>query len=211
MKLIHTITDHSNYVMACKIKENVLVTGSGDNTAIIYDLSDEGAPTKRHVLRGHTHAVHNVDVSTDYIVTASWDSNVMLWNRQTGKLLKTMRGHSYSVYSVRFLDASHFASLSNDATLKIWNVNQETAIKTLDNGEPGVSIAVHDNIIYSTRWDSKDILAWDYSAGPESMPETPVKVIPTKHTDNILAIDATSTRIATASWDGHITTIDLNP
>lgn len=211
MELIYTIKDHSDGLLACKIKEKVLVTTSRDKTAIVYQMSDQEAPKKLYVLSGHADWVRAVDVSTEHIVTVTRNSKVMLWNRQTGELLKTMRGHSSEVYSVRFLDASHFASLGGDVTLKIWNVNEENAIKSLANGEFGVSIAVHDNIIYSTQSNSKSIRVWDFSAGPESMGEASVKVIPTEHTSQIEASDATSTRIVTAAQDGHITTININP
>jgi len=213
MQQLHVLTDHTWEVIACKLFENLLITSSGDSTAIVYKMTAQGPPEQQYVLKGHTKWVSAVDANAEYIATASWDKTVKIWNRETGALHKTMRGHCSLVYSVRFLDASHAASTSSDRKMIIWDVVTGTAIKTLDTVDDWGVLATHSGLIYTTTGDKPEheVLVWDYTAGAESMPETPIKVIKTNHTNQINAIDATDTTIVTAALDGAINIIQLDP
>ena len=104
-------------------------------------------------------------------------------------------------------------ALGYDSYLRVWNFRigeEEEPAKKLENGDYGY-VAVRDGIIVTTRSSAKEILIWNYTAGVQSMPETPAKVIPTGQKDWIYAIDVSNTRIATASGDGSIAVIEINP
>jgi len=212
MEQLYVLTDHTHTVYACKLFENLLITSSRDKTAIVYKMIAQGQPKQQYVLKGHTKSVYAVDANAEYIATASLDKTVKIWNRRTGALYKTMTGHSSYVYSVRFLDASHAASTSYDRKLIIWDVDTGTAIKTLDHGDDWGYLATHSGLIYTTRDKPEyEVLVWDYTAGAESMPEEPIKIIKTKHTNLINAIDATDTTIVTCDGYGAINIIQLDP
>ena len=55
-----------------------------------------------------------------------------MWNVETGKLIKTLEGHTRFVNSINFSpDGKYLASGSDDKTIKLWNVSTGKHIKTL--------------------------------------------------------------------------------
>ncbi|KAH6955659.1 hypothetical protein BKA56DRAFT_638112 [Ilyonectria sp. MPI-CAGE-AT-0026] len=72
----------------------------------------------------HTDSVNAVIFSHDshWLVSASDDSTVRVWDAETGCCLKTLEGHMDSVRSIAFShDSRQLASASNDKTLRIWD------------------------------------------------------------------------------------------
>ena len=102
--------------------EHLVVTGSGDDTAIIWDaLTGDTIRT----LRGHKSNINSVAFSHNdsLVVTGSSDNTAIIWNALTGDTIHTLRGHKGSIYSVAF---SHNDSLvittgSYDDTAIIWD------------------------------------------------------------------------------------------
>jgi WD40 repeat protein len=71
--------------------------------------------------------VNQVVFSTDGQVLASGngDGEVQLWNPQTGKKLRTLKGHGDRIGALAFSpDGQTLASGSNDQTIKLWRVKQ---------------------------------------------------------------------------------------
>lgn len=73
---------------------------------------------------GHTSAVNSVVVSSDlrYIVSASMDTTIRVWEFETGKEIKSLIGHEKAVYSVVITsDVKYILSGSEDSTIKVWS------------------------------------------------------------------------------------------
>src|SRR5438552_18863478 len=89
-------------------------------------------------LNGLTDAVYAVAYSPDgkFLVTASFDNTLKLWDALTGKEVKTYggaAGHTKQVISVGFnQDGSMIASGSTDNTLKVWDVPVNAPIRSLN-------------------------------------------------------------------------------
>ncbi|MUH00663.1 hypothetical protein F7734_53695 [Scytonema sp. UIC 10036] len=59
----------------------------------------------------------------------SLDNTIKLWDVATGKELKTLKGHSRSVYSVAWsADGKQLASGSSDNTVILWDLNLDNLI-----------------------------------------------------------------------------------
>jgi guanine nucleotide-binding protein subunit beta-2-like 1 protein len=58
----------------------------------------------RRALRGHSHFVSDVVISSDgaFALSASWDSELRLWDISTGKTTRRFVGHEKDVLSVAF-------------------------------------------------------------------------------------------------------------
>jgi len=62
---------------------------------------------------------------------------VRLWEVSSGKLLKTLQGHSEEVKSVAFNpDGSILASGSDDQTVRLWEVSSGQCLHTLRSDRP---------------------------------------------------------------------------
>jgi WD40 repeat protein len=56
-------------------------------------------------------------------VTASQDDTAKLWDAETGALLLTLEGHTWSVLSCAFSpDGTRVVTASYDKTARLWNV-----------------------------------------------------------------------------------------
>jgi WD40 repeat protein len=69
------------------------------------------------------------------IATASWDTDVRLWEVATGKELAVLTGHRAAVLNCAFSpDGRTLASKSDDRTIKFWNLAtfREVASISLD-------------------------------------------------------------------------------
>jgi WD40 repeat protein len=77
-----------------------LISGSVDNTAIIWDVATQ--KPLHPPLGGHTDYIYGVGVSPDgaRAVTASFDKTLRLWTVADGSLVKTMPGHGDKVYAL---------------------------------------------------------------------------------------------------------------
>ncbi|MCA9186751.1 MAG: WD40 repeat domain-containing protein [Pirellulaceae bacterium] len=97
-----SFTGHEEYVYDISFSPdgNSLVTASGDNTAIIWELATR---KPRHVLR-HEGAVYTAEVSPDgnLAATGTSDGHVSLWSLDRGTQIADSKLHSDAVYCLAF-------------------------------------------------------------------------------------------------------------
>ena len=77
-------------------------------------------------LTGHVDCVFSCCLSSDdrFIVSASWDNTLKIWDVESGALLKTLQGHQDAVNSCCLSSDGRFVvSASRDSTLKIWDIS----------------------------------------------------------------------------------------
>ncbi|KAF9232614.1 WD40-repeat-containing domain protein [Melanogaster broomeanus] len=104
--------------------EEQLVSGSRDGTLRKCDLK-----TGKEIgegWKGHTDAVCTVDVSHDgnWVVSGSGDHTIILWDAESGAMVRVLKGHLGTVQSVHFSsDSKRIASGSTDNTVRVWLVN----------------------------------------------------------------------------------------
>ncbi|HOC00830.1 MAG TPA: WD40 repeat domain-containing protein [Verrucomicrobiota bacterium] len=127
---VRSFEGHTDWVFAVAVSLDGkrLVTGSGDETARLWELA-----TGR-LLRSFAHDdwVEAVAISPDgsRIVTGVGDT-ARLWNASTGNLIRTFTGHLGSVESVAFSpDGQHVLTGSWDKTAKLWKTTSSSAIRT---------------------------------------------------------------------------------
>ena len=85
-------------------------------------------------LIGHADAICSAEYSPDgkYIVSASEDSTIRIWNAETGENLRTLRGHQNTVNMATFSpDGKIVASASADSTIRFWDADTGDSIFTL--------------------------------------------------------------------------------
>lgn len=105
---------------------NLLLSSSRDKSVIVWHLthsSDSYGYAKR-ALKGHNHFVSDVVISSDgaFALSASWDSELRLWDIASGKTTRRFVGHEKDVLSVAFsADNRQIVSGSRDGTIRLWN------------------------------------------------------------------------------------------
>merc|ERR1712021_75973 len=78
----------------------------------------------RRALKGHSHFVSDVVISSDgqFALSGSWDGSLRLWSLETGETTRRFVDHQKDVLSVAFSsDNRQIVSASRDKTIKLWN------------------------------------------------------------------------------------------
>jgi guanine nucleotide-binding protein subunit beta-2-like 1 protein len=119
--------------------ESMIASASRDKEILIWNISDlqnsrdsrgdqEGERVGHlvHSLVGHGQAVSDLTVSAqgEYILSASWDKTLRLWDTRTASTLLVFKGHTNDVTSCAFSnDCRIIVSGSRDRTIRMWNTH----------------------------------------------------------------------------------------
>ena len=125
-----------------------LVSGSDDYTLFLWNPTVSKHPVKRLV--GHQQLVNDMAFSPDgrYLVSASFDKKVKLWNGTTGAFLTTLTGHVGAVYRLAWSPDSRFVvSASKDSTTILWEIQPGGKAKRIQT-LPG-----HADEVYALDWN----------------------------------------------------------
>lgn len=123
-----TLEGHGDWVTSLATTPedpNILLSSSRDKSVIVWHLthSTESYGYAKRALRGHNHFVSDVVISSDgaFALSASWDSELRLWDIATGKTTRRFVGHDKDVLSVAFsADNRQIVSGMFDALLCIY-------------------------------------------------------------------------------------------
>lgn len=121
-----------------------LATGSDDYTLFLWDPNNSKQPIAR--MTGHMQLINQVSFSPDgrWILSASFDKSVKLWDGVKGTFVATFRSHVGPVYQVAWsADSRLFVSGSKDSTIKLWEVRSKKVLVDL----PG-----HADEVFSVDW-----------------------------------------------------------
>jgi guanine nucleotide-binding protein subunit beta-2-like 1 protein len=176
LSLRGTLEGHTGWVtsIATPLDPNsdIVLSSSRDKTVIVWQLTrEEGAyGFARRALRGHSHFVQDVVISSDgqFALSGSWDSTLRLWDLNSGNTTRRFIGHAKDVLSVAFsVDNRQIVSGSRDRTIKLWNTLGECKYTI---GEPDghtewvscvrFSPVTTNPIIVSAGWD-KLVKVWN--------------------------------------------------
>ncbi|PHN07832.1 eIF2A-related protein [Flavilitoribacter nigricans] len=134
---------HASYISAVAYSPDgqLILTGSEDNTAILWDRKGRQLKT----LRGHQEGVTAVAFSPKgkNILTGSRDKTAKLWSLD-GKELQTFEGHWSEILTVAFSpDGNEIVTGSDDQTTRRWNLEGQE-LQKLDNHTDYVRAGVYD-------------------------------------------------------------------
>jgi len=115
-----------NAVATTPENTDMILSASRDKTIIVWNLTrdDQNYGYPRRALRGHSHFVEDVVISSDgqYALSASWDNTLRLWDLNYGTTRGRFVGHTKDVLSVAFsADNRQIVSGSRDKSIKLWN------------------------------------------------------------------------------------------
>jgi len=150
---------------------DMVLSASRDKSIIVWSLTREegnyGTMQKR--LRGHSHYVQDVTVSSDgqFALSGSWDGTLRLWDLNTGTTTRRFVGHTKDVLSVAFsADNRQIVSGSRDKSINLWNTLGQLKFTITEDGHKEwvscvrFSPSAQAPLIVSAGWD-KVVKVWN--------------------------------------------------
>ncbi|CAJ2506101.1 Uu.00g002310.m01.CDS01 [Anthostomella pinea] len=196
-------THHKASILCLQYDDDILVTGSSDSTCIVYNVRSGYRPVRR--LQHHTAAVLDLAFDGKHIVTCSKDVTICVWDRETGALLKQLRGHSGPVNAVQ-LRGNTIVSCSGDFRVKLWNIDSGKTIREFAGHTKGLACSQfsEDGRYIASAGSDKMIRIWDANTG-ECIREIQAHDMLVRS----LHIDSVSGRLISGSYDTDIKVFDM--
>ncbi len=119
---------------------------------------------------GHSGPVFRTAISNDkhFLLSASQDSSVRLWNNETSLCLAAYKGHNFPVWDVAFAPVGfYFATGSLDRTARLWVTEREYPVRVFAGHDADVdSVIFHPNCnLVATGSLDKTVRVWDVQSG----------------------------------------------
>ncbi len=196
-------THHKASILCLQYDDRILVTGSSDSSCIVYNVRSGYRPIRR--LLHHSAAVLDLCFDDRYIVTCSKDISICIWDRNSGALVRQLRGHSGPVNAVQ-MRGSTIVSCSGDFRVKLWNIDTGRAIREFQGHTKGLACSQfsEDGRYVASAGNDRVIRIWDANTG-ECVREM-------KAHENLvrsLHIDSVSGRLVSGSYDTDIKVFDM--
>lgn len=208
-----------NELVAAGTSESYIRIWSLDGKAIETDSDD--LPSSSHRLIGHSGPVyavsfapstsapsaHDLKPSTKWLLSASADSTIRLWNLDIFQQMVVYKGHIGPVWDLRWGPFGHyFVSGGHDKTARIWSTDRIRHLRLLAGHDDGVDVvAFHPNSAYVfTASGDKTVRMWGLTNG------NAVRMF-TGHTSSVtaLACSPNGKILASADENGWICLWDL--
>jgi len=169
-----TLQGHGNWVTALATSMEVpdmLLSASRDKSLIVWTLTrdDEKYGVAKRRLKGHSHYVQDVAISSDgqFALSGSWDGTLRLWDLNTGVTTRNFYGHTKDVLSVAFsADNRQIVSGSRDKSINLWNTLGQCKFVITEEGHKEWVSCVRFSpnlatpLIVSAGWD-KMVKVWN--------------------------------------------------
>jgi len=169
-----TLEGHGNWVTALATSMEVpdmLLSASRDKSLILWNLTrdDEKFGVAKRRLKGHSHYVQDVAISSDgqFALSGSWDGTLRLWDLNSGTTTRSFTDHSKDVLSVAFsADNRQIVSGSRDKSIKLWNTLGQCKFTITEEGHKEWVSCVRFSpnlaapLIVSAGWD-KMVKVWN--------------------------------------------------
>lgn len=199
-----------------------IVTASRDRSLLVWNLdkNDPAASVPVRRLKGHSHFVQDVVISSDglFALSASWDKTLRLWDCATGQTSKRFTGHQGDVLSVAFsADNRQIVSASRDKTVKLWNTLGECKYTLDSEKERGGNAGGHTDWVSCVRFSpaaSTPLVVscgWDKMVKVWKLTNFTLKANLIGHTGyvNTVAISPDGHYLASGGKDGKVLMWDL--
>ncbi|KAI8149650.1 WD40-repeat-containing domain protein [Fennellomyces sp. T-0311] len=147
------------------------------------------------------------------LITGSLDRTATVWDLETGKVLRVLKGHSRCVRTLQF-DDTKLVTGSMDHTLKIWNYHTGQCIRTLEGHTDGVVHLHFDSRILASASNDGSVKVWNFQTGqcftlthPDKVTHTQIyqhNKLVSSSVDGTIRLWDLDTRTCTHVFRGHM-------
>jgi WD40 repeat protein len=179
-----------------------VITSAYDGAVGLFDR----VSSEVHLLGYHDHLVNRVTVNAagTQAATSSSDYNIILWDLDTMRPIRTLRGHSDDVEDFAFIDHRTGASVSRDWRVLLWDLETGAVTRILDRHQKDVlSVSYHNGKLF-TSGDDMTLRVWDVQTGEQLTVWGPFE----SETDTS-AIDPLRGRAVLGCDDGYLRIFDI--
>jgi WD40 repeat protein len=155
---------------------------------------------------GHTKAVRCVKIieNSNKLISGSDDSTIKIWNLDTSKCERTLKGHLDCVGSLLLTKNSKLISGSFDASIKVWDLKTFKCLNTLKEEFKVICLSIISNNQFVSALVDGTINIWDLNSFNRA---SSFKA----HDKSILCVKLVNdSRLITSSADKTIKVWDLN-
>ena len=101
LSLVGTLKGHNGWVTAIATTtedSSMILSASRDKSVLVWTLDSDGESYgyPRRALKGHSHFVSDVVISSDgqFALSGSWDGSLRLWEIASGRTTRRFAGHT---------------------------------------------------------------------------------------------------------------------
>ncbi|XP_020599471.1 pre-mRNA-processing factor 19-like [Phalaenopsis equestris] len=208
-QILCTLTGHSKKITSVKFvpKDELFVTASGDKTVRVWQGTDDGNYSCKHVLKDHTSDVQSVTIHAThkYCVTASLDNTWCFYDLASGTCLTQVgepSGQEGYTSAAFHPDGLILGTGTSDALVRIWDVKSQSNVAKFDGHMGSVTaISFSENGYFLATAALDGVKLWDLrklknfrSFAPYDA-NTPTNAVEFDYSGNYLAIAGSDVRV----------------
>ncbi|CAD8212029.1 unnamed protein product [Paramecium pentaurelia] len=187
---------HDQQVCSLKsISENLLISGSWDATAIIWDISQM---KQLYRLNGHKYGVAVYGDENLNFITGSQDGILHSWSKETK--IKSVEAHKDIIREILPSPLGGYITCSNDETIKLWSKDLELIQTFLGHKSFVFTMKIHMDQVISGG-DDRLVIIWNLDGTPKQtiqLPDTVWTVAINNYNDIIIGTSDGKVRVFTS-------------
>ena len=163
----HQLKGHSNPVWALTQFQDKILSGSLDGTIKLWNpLADSNNYIKTFVNSKTAGSVYSLLLLQNNQLAIGYDNKLIkILDLESGEYIRELKGHEGCIYSLASLNESGFVSQGGDGTLRIWDQNNGSTIRTITDVSSYVStVIVNDGYIISEN-SKNEVGIWSVEKG----------------------------------------------
>jgi WD40 repeat protein len=167
--LVQTFSGHTGVVYQIdQIDVNTIVSVSADGTVSIWSLSTGKLISNWEPNPGYlVYAVKFLSNGLLAVGLQALSNNLMLFNYTTKSSIKSLNGHTNSVFDFEILNATFLASASTDMKAMIWDLTATISLKYILVGHSDfvTDLKLISSKLLASSSKDKNIIIWDWTGG----------------------------------------------
>jgi WD40 repeat protein len=140
-QLLQTLQGHENSILCIeKLNESTIISGSRDQKIIVWRKGADHKFERVQTIAIHTALLLSLCRLTDTTFASGGGDGVLKICDSNGQVLKSFSEHHNWIWQIVSLTEKVIATVSEDCTIKIWDIDLEHSIQTFKTEAPNLSL-----------------------------------------------------------------------